>query len=364
MARVIFVTILASLAILTVGEHVMFQSALFRHQNRIFSIGNFSRDANCQLVVESIVSFLTEGPVDCTFKCIGKTQCLSFNLAAQTDSDGLYRCELLATDKYRARELDFQASDVFHHYSPWSTCQRTHCQNGSCIPDFQMNTYYCLCQPGFAGDRCQRKGKSCSEIKYHSPHATSGSYVIDPDGDGGYQPFTVFCNMADKNGVGVTVIGHDSEDRTHVTGYEPIGSYIRDVHYLGEGITDVPQLAFLTYVSTHCEQFIKYECRGSLIFRDDTAWWMSRTMTKMTYWGGATPADHNKCACGVTSPNSCADPSQGCNCEKNDDTWREDSGLLTEKSHLPVLQLRFGDTGASNEEGYHTLGKFKCYGME
>ena len=35
----------------------------------------------------------------------------------------------------------------------------------------------------------------------------------------------------------------------------------------------------------------------------------------MTYWGGATPADHNKCACGVTSPNSCADPSRGCNYE-------------------------------------------------
>ena len=123
MARVNFVTILASLVVLTVGEHVMFQSALFRHQNRIFSIGNFSRDANCQLVVESIVSFLTEGPVDCTFKCIGKTQCLSFNLAAKPDSDGLYRCELLATDKYRARELDFQASDVFHHYSPWVNIQ-------------------------------------------------------------------------------------------------------------------------------------------------------------------------------------------------------------------------------------------------
>ena len=63
MARVNFVTILASLAVLNVGEHVMFQRALFRHQNRIFSIGNFSRDANCQLVVESIVSFLAEGPV-------------------------------------------------------------------------------------------------------------------------------------------------------------------------------------------------------------------------------------------------------------------------------------------------------------
>ena len=29
-------------------------------------------------------------------------------------------------------------------------------------------------------------------------------------------PFTVFCNMTDKNKVGVTVISHDSEDRTLV----------------------------------------------------------------------------------------------------------------------------------------------------
>ena len=43
---------------------------------------------------------------------------------------------------------------------------------------------------------------------------------------------------------------------------------------------------------------------------------------------------------------------------------REDSGLLTEKSHLLVIQLRFGDTGASSEDGNHTLGKLKPYGME
>ena len=29
-------------------------------------------------------------------------------------------------------------------------------------------------------------------------------------------------------------------------------------------------------------------------------------------------------------------------------------------SYLPVKQLRFGDTGSQGEEGYHTLGKFKC----
>ena len=89
-------------------------------------------------------------------------------------------------------------------------------------------------------------------------------------------------------------------------------------------------------------------------------WWVSRDNVKMTYWGGATPADSYKCACGVN--NRCADSRRGCNCDKNDGVWREDSGLLTEKSDLPVLQLRFGDTGASFEYGYHTLGKLKCYG--
>jgi len=46
---------------------------------------------------------------------------------------------------------------------------------------------------------------SCSVIrKYVS--SVSANYVIDPDGEGGLVPFTVFCDMTDKNGVGVTVV--------------------------------------------------------------------------------------------------------------------------------------------------------------
>ena len=85
---------------------------------------------------------------------------------------------------------------------------------------------------------------------------------------------------------------------------------------------------------------------------------MSRDSTKMTYWGGASP-DSGKCACGMT--NSCANDAYGCHCDKNDKVWREDSGLLTDKTQLPVKQLRFGDTEEAEEEGYHTLGKLKCY---
>ena len=61
----------------------------------------------------------------------------------------------------------------------------------------------------------------------------------------------------------------------------------------------------------------------------------------MTYWGGASPGS-GKCACGMN--NSCADPRYRCNCDKNDSVWREDSGLLTDKTKLLVKQLRFGDT--------------------
>ena len=205
-------------------------------------------------------------------------------------------------------------------------------------------------------------GKTCSEIKLHFPIATSGSYVIDPDGEGSYEPFTVHCDMTDKNGVGVTVFGHDSESKTLVTGYERQGSYVRYIHYTGSGLTSNAQLFGLLNISTHCEQFIKYQCYGSLLLNagNQYGWWVSRDNVKMTYWGGATPADSYKCACGVS--NSCADSSNGCNCDKNDNVWREDSGLLTEKSHLPVSQLRFGDTGHLVEKGYHTLGKLKCYG--
>ena len=166
--------------------------------------------------------------------------------------------------------------------------------------------------------------------------------------------------MTDKDGVGVTVIGHNTETRTMVNGYKNHGAYKRNVLYSGKGLRNVTQLAKLADVSAHCEQFIKYECRHSRLLGNDGmwGWWVSREGNKMTYWGGANSTP-NKCACGISG--KCANPSYGCNCDKNDDVWREDSGLLTDKSHLPVIQLRFGDTDGKEEKGFHTLGKLKCY---
>lgn len=102
---------------------------------------------------------------------------------------------------------------------------------------------------------------SCTHAKSLGYH-DSKFYVIDPDGPhGDAQPFIVYCNMSSHNGIGVTVISHDSEARTRVYGCEANGCYRRDIVY--EGVSNVNQLRALTAISAGCEQFVKYECFGS-----------------------------------------------------------------------------------------------------
>jgi hypothetical protein len=193
---------------------------------------------------------------------------------------------------------------------------------------------------------------SCSALLIKDPSTPSGMYYINPQGLSSSPLVQIYCNMTSKNGVPVTEIGHDSERRTLVDGYEKQGSYKRNIKY---GIS-MQDIVTIMNQSTNCEQFIKYECHGSVILED--GWWVSRQGSKMNYWGGAAVTS-GKYACGMTD--TCANGKE-CNCENNDKTWREDSGYLTDKNTLPVTELRFGDTGSVGEKGYHTLGKLRCWG--
>ena len=140
--------------------------------------------------------------------------------------------------------------------------------------------------------------ESCSAIKSSNPKAPSRSYVIDPDGEGGVTPFSVECDMSDKNNVGVTVISHDSEGQTLVNGCGGPGCYKRDITYTG---ADLLQLGNLTAISTKCEQFIKYACYYSVLLYNGGmyGWWVSREGDRMTYWGGSNSSFPYKCACGL-----------------------------------------------------------------
>ena len=201
--------------------------------------------------------------------------------------------------------------------------------------------------------------ETCTTVKQYVCDV-SGNYVIDPDGEEGEAPFTVYCNMIDKGRVGVTAVSHDSENRTLITGLESPGSYSRDIRYTAS----LSQIQGLKAVSKKCQQSFKYECNHAMFHyqRADRiyAWWISAEGERILYWSEAIEPTRG-CECGATS--SCVDPQKFCNCDENDYVWREDSGLLTNKTHIPVTQLRFGDTGHPGEEAYHTLGKLECYGL-
>ena len=93
-------------------------SALYRNPTGDFSVGDFKRNPFHYLWVKNITWSMVIDQLDCTFLCVGEPKCYSFNMAAYPDSKGLYLCELLPTDKYRATKT-FHANATFHHYSPW-----------------------------------------------------------------------------------------------------------------------------------------------------------------------------------------------------------------------------------------------------
>ena len=202
--------------------------------------------------------------------------------------------------------------------------------------------------------------RTCKDFK-DDGYLSDGEYVIDPDGlQRGERPMVAYCNMTGENGRLETRVTHDSQARTLVSGFDTPRSYARAIHYN----MVMAQIVALLDMSDNCKQFIRYDSRGSVLrlYRSTSfAAWVSREGVAMTYWGGASPGS-DKCACGMTA--SCADASQGCNCDKNDLTWRYDEGYLTDRNTLPVTKLYFGDTGANSEEGYHTLGPLICYGPQ
>ena len=113
MASIVCVFLLSSLKIILARE----ESALYRNPKGDLSAGNFKLNPFHYLWVEKLESSMVADQLDCPFLCVGAPKCYSLNMAAYPDSKGLYLCELLATDKYRATEK-FHANATFHHYSP------------------------------------------------------------------------------------------------------------------------------------------------------------------------------------------------------------------------------------------------------
>ncbi|XP_077286493.1 neurexin-4 isoform X2 [Arctopsyche grandis] len=274
--------------------------------------------------------------------------------------DGNYK---LPSD-WRAEE--YEGPVVFDSCRMTDRCNPNPCKHdGVC----QQNSreFFCDCSnTGYAGAVCHTPihPLSCQAYKNVMQSDQRAEIQIDVDGSGPLDPFQVTCEFF-ADGRVLTVVSHSNEMTTNVDGFQEAGAFRQDITYTASA----PQLEALLNRSHTCRQRLSYSCHASRLLNSPSdeinfrpfAWWMSRHNQRMDYWAGALPGSR-KCECGVLG--TCIDPSKWCNCDSGQIGWQEDGGDLTEKEHLPVKQLRFGDTGTplDEKEGRYTLGPLICEG--
>ena len=141
--------------------------------------------------------------------------------------------------------------------------------------------------------------------------------------------------------------GHDLETSVHVDGYEGAGEFSRRLTYSDKDNQVIPldSLISLVNASSHCEQYARWACKKSLIHNVNDSFvtfFGNRNFEMMNYFPGADPGS-NMCACGKKG--LCATSRVMCNCDANDDVWREDSGVFQSLDDLPIASVNAGDTG-------------------
>uniref|UniRef100_A0A8C7L4M7 Contactin associated protein 2 n=1 Tax=Oncorhynchus kisutch TaxID=8019 RepID=A0A8C7L4M7_ONCKI len=224
-------------------------------------------------------------------------------------------------------------------------CMPNHCEHGGRCKQ-TWDRFSCTCDgTGYTGATCHTSvfEQSCEAYKHLG--RSSDTYWIDPDGSGPLGPFKVNCNMTEDK-VWTTVV-NNLPAQTSVTGSSRERRTVLQLNY-----------------SASMEQRGTRLCGVAsplLAVPDGTpyTWWVGRSSEKHFYWGGSGPGIQ-KCSCGIDR--NCTDPKYDCNCDADHKQWREDSGLLVYKDHLPVSQVAVGDTNRLGSEAKLTVGPLRCQG--
>ncbi|XP_065676676.1 contactin-associated protein-like 4 [Hydra vulgaris] len=238
-------------------------------------------------------------------------------------------------------------------------CLFTPCQHGGiCSQDF--HSYKCDCSfIHYYGDKCQHSIFQQGCQAYKDLGVKEDSYcMIDPDGDkGAVKPFKVLCNMTSDSKLAFTILSHKKEN-SDIPIYmgEREGNTLKTVFDYGLSIEAI-EVMFRS--ASVCQQFIQLKCRNTRLLNSPSGpavvHWEGREGLKEDYWGGAPP-DSSMCACGVNQ--TCADGLKFCNCDINDNIWREDSGFIYEIDRLPIMAI-YANISANNS--YLSVGALKCH---
>ncbi|XP_037092008.1 neurexin-4-like [Pollicipes pollicipes] len=264
-------------------------------------------------------------------------------------------------NKFNARYLLIDACDMEDR------CNPNPCEHGGVCRQSSVE-FSCDCRgTGYAGAVCHATTNplSCAQYFLISRSERRSRVKIDVDGSGPLPAFPVTC-VRTPEGQMETHLEHDVRGDQLVDGFERRGSFVQDVTYEA----DMRQVERLVNGSLRCRQELFYACRRSRLLntpvRQDElfepySWWVSRHNEVMDYWGGSQPGSR-KCQCGILK--TCVDRTKHCNCDSGRAAETSDGGDLMFKEHLPVRQLRFGDTGSpgDSKRGIFRLGSLVCEG--
>ncbi|CAG0892461.1 unnamed protein product [Darwinula stevensoni] len=182
----------------------------------------------------------------------------------------------------------------------------------------------------------------------------TGEYFMDPDGIGD-APIKVLCDM--ETVPVSTIVLHDSMADTKIDPCAGPDCYRRKIKYEAS----LRQMVALIDQSTHCSQEIRFDCFSTALSIGERrqAWWVDRHGNPQDYWDGSNGGKH-VCRCGLS--NNCTDKALSCNCDAKAPHWESDSGAITNRTSLPLTELRFGGLQFAGQKAKYTLGGLACKG--
>uniref|UniRef100_A0A8C5LL93 Contactin associated protein family member 4 n=1 Tax=Leptobrachium leishanense TaxID=445787 RepID=A0A8C5LL93_9ANUR len=176
-----------------------------------------------------------------------------------------------------------------------------------------------------------------------------------------------YCNCSDTGYKGatchhytaITVINHNNTELNRVKSSNRENPHAVNFKYTA----DSEQIQATINNAEHCKQELAYHCKKSRILHKHGhipfSWWVGRTNETQFYWSGSS-SYNKKCSCGLEG--NCIEAELYCNCDADKNEWTNDTGFLSNKDHLPVMQIVITDTDRPHSEAAYKLGPLLCWG--
>jgi len=331
-------------------------SASFNIENKLNAenkfLGEFTVDGKTRLFVMS-KKFFFNGYVNVGF---GFTGCMK---DIKINSDPVHK---IRRDPKKNDEF-FTINDigvVHNQCSLKDYCNPNPCQNGGRCNQTEDNIV-CACEGTlYEGSTCHRPrfNYTCAGVRA-AGERRSDVYYIDFDGMGPMEPVPALCDLGKTIESTTTQINNTKFMDVDVA--TPSGKNDVDINYQASII----QMRELVMNSAFCEQYIKYTCKGTPLFRSPegppATSWMGGDDILHYYWGGAKNR-RGYCACGLTQ--KCNNIGKYCNCDSLDPYNNIfDEGNFTVKEHLPVRQVKFTSVLEGSGEMFLRVGHLRCSGF-